>query len=123
MESTPGSPCVAMSQVAAMAATSPTNSRPRGSFRANTQENSMTNAMPVLCSTVAVPAFVYPITTAYVIWHKNSPTAPNTTRRAAELRSCSIAASWARLRTASTSRNSTPAPSMRTAVTNEGVMS
>ena len=41
-----------------MAATSPTNSRPRGSFRANTQENSMTNAMPVHCSTVAVPAFV-----------------------------------------------------------------
>ncbi len=41
-----------------MAATRPTSSFARGSFRPTTHVNSMTNAMPVHCSTVAVPAFV-----------------------------------------------------------------
>jgi len=41
-----------------MAATSPTASRTRGNRRVAAQVNSMTNAMPVVCSTVAVPAFV-----------------------------------------------------------------
>ena len=53
-----GSPCVAMSQVAMTAAASPVPSRPRGIRRVSTQVNSMTKAMPVVCSTVAVPAFV-----------------------------------------------------------------
>ena len=78
----------------------------------------MTNAMPVLCSTVAVPAFVYPITTAYVIWHKNSPTAAehDEAGRRARGHAASPPAGPGCAR-ASTSRNSTPAPSMRTAVT------
>ena len=57
-ESADESPCVAMSQVANMAATRPTSSFTRGSFRPTTHVNSMTNAIPEHCSTVAVPAFV-----------------------------------------------------------------
>ena len=53
---------MAMSHVATTAAMSPTISRMRGNRRMNRHVASMTNAMPVVCSTVAVPAFVYPIT-------------------------------------------------------------
>ena len=70
-----------MSHVAATAKTSPTASRARGSRRTSRHVASMTNAMPVVCSTVAVPAFVYPMTTVYVTWHRYSPTPPNTASR------------------------------------------
>lgn len=63
MLSAEGSPCVATSHTDASAATSPATSRSRGSVRARAQVASMVNAMPVLCSTVAVPALVSPTAT------------------------------------------------------------
>ena len=58
---------MAISHVAAIAKTKPISSRRCGSFLADKHAYSMTNTMPMHCSTVAVPAFVYSTTIVYVI--------------------------------------------------------
>gem|GEM_PF-4063989 len=69
----PRSPFVAMSQVAATAKMTAASSRSLGARRAFRQAISSTNTLASICNTVAVPAFVMPVETAYVDWLPNSP--------------------------------------------------
>ena len=118
----PRSPFVAMSSDAANAHTSATASAARGSLRSVMQVNSMTNTMARLCSTVAVPAFVYATDITYVSCESSKPMLPNRNSAFSEFRSWNIACSLSRCAAASAAKKIAPAPIMRTVVRKSGEM-